>query len=191
MDALTHAVEAVVSKLGNPVSEGLALQAVRMIAEHLPTTIEEPDNLEARVNMQIAASMAGWAFSIANTGLAHGMAHALGGIAGVAHGTANGILLPHVMRYNASVTASKLALIAQALGCPIVSDQNALALSGADAVSTLLKRIGHPTRLSELKFDASLIERCAKLARVDDATTTNPRQPKSADEILELFNQAM
>jgi alcohol dehydrogenase class IV len=95
------------------------------------------------------------------------------------------------MRFIAPVAASKLALIAQALGCHSASDQTALALSGADAVSKLLKRIGHPTKLSELRLNASIVERCAELALVDDATTTNPRALKSADEIQELFYQAM
>jgi alcohol dehydrogenase class IV len=101
MDALTHAIEAVVSKQANPISEGLALQAIRMIAEHLPVCIERPTDLEARVQMQMASSMAGWAFSVAGVGLVHGMSHAVGARCGVPHGTGNGILLPHVMRYNA------------------------------------------------------------------------------------------
>lgn len=191
MDALTHAIEAIVSKLGNPISEGLALQAIRLIVEHLPVCIDQPGNLEARVHTQIAASIAGWSFSIANTGLTHGMAHALGVVSGVPHGTANGILLPHVMRFNVPAAADKLALIADALGCEKVDDQTTYATSAAQAVAELLKRIGHPTRLSEVGVQTQAIDRCAELALIDDATTTNPRGVKSTGQIVELFNKVM
>ena len=65
MDALTHAIEAVVSRSGTPISEGLALQAIRMVHEQLPKCIERPGDLEARVQMQLASTMAGWAFNVA------------------------------------------------------------------------------------------------------------------------------
>lgn len=191
MDALTHAVEAVVSKLGNPISEGLALQAIRTIAERLPTCIENPQDIEARVQMQIASTMAGWAFNMAGVGLVHGMSHALGARCGVPHGTANGILLPHVMRYNVEAAGAKLALVARALGCEPKGDDGKLAHAAADAVSALLTRIGHKTRLSEAGVPASELPGLAVLALDDGATATNPRAPRSADEVIELYRRAL
>jgi aldehyde dehydrogenase (NAD+) len=189
MDAMTHAVEAVVSKRANPISEGLALQAIRMIAENLPLCIEQPTDVEARSQMQMAAAMAGWAFSIASVGLVHGMSHSLGAVARVPHGTANGIMLPHVMRYNLESAGQKLALVGQALGCQ--GDQAAMASQAAQAVSDLLVRIGHPTKLSEVGVKQADLAPSAKLAQSDAATMGNPRTPRSVKEIVELFEQAL
>jgi aldehyde dehydrogenase (NAD+) len=191
MDALTHAIEAVVSKSGNPISEGLALQAIRMIVEHLPTCVERPQDIEARLQMQLASTMAGWAFSVAGVGLVHGMSHAIGARCGVPHGTGNGILLPHVMRYNVEAAGAKLALIAQALGSQQTGDQNKLAASAAEAVAALLVRLGHPTKLSEVKVSESDLQACAELALVDGATMTNPRAVRSADEIIAVYRAAL
>ncbi len=191
MDALTHAIEAVVSKTGNPISEGLALQAIRMIAQRLPEVIEHPDNLEARVQMQLASSMAGWAFSVAGVGLVHGMSHALGARQRVPHGTANGILLPHVMRFNVEAAGPKLAQVARALGVQEAAGESELAMLGAAAVATLLARIGHPLRLSEVKVEANDLENCAELALTDGATSTNPRALRSAAEIVSVYRQAI
>lgn len=189
MDALCHGIESVVSKLGNPISEGVALQAIRLIAKHLPICVDDPEDTEARVHMQISAAMAGSAFSIANTGLVHGMAHALGAVCHVHHGVANGIILPHVMRFNAAVSSDKLALVAIALGCRN-SDESQLVFDGADAVSKLLDRINHPKKLSEVGVKTTDLERCVELALIDDATTTNPRRANSK-QIRELFEKAL
>jgi aldehyde dehydrogenase (NAD+) len=190
MDALTHAIEAVVSKTGNPISEGLALQAIRMIAQYLPEVIEHPENLEGRVQMQLASSMAGWAFSVAGVGLVHGMSHALGARQRVPHGTANGILLPHVMRFNVEAAGPKLAAVARALGVQEASGEAELASLGAEAVASLLARIGHPVKLSAVKVDADDLQNCAELALTDGATSTNPRAVRASSEIVVVYRQA-
>jgi aldehyde dehydrogenase (NAD+) len=191
MDALTHAIEAVVSKTGNPISEGLALQAIRIIAEQLPNCIERPQDLEARVAMQLASTMAGWAFSVAGVGLVHGMSHALGARVRVPHGTANGILLPHVMRFNLEVAGPKLALVARALGVKDNLDEPQLAAAAANAVAALLVRVQHPTKLSEVGVKVADFAACAELALADGATMTNPRGVRSTDEITRVYNEAL
>jgi alcohol dehydrogenase class IV len=191
LDALTHAIEAVVSRTANPISEGLALQAIRMIAEHLPAVIERPGDLEARVQMQLASTMAGWAFSVAGVGLVHGLSHALGARHHVPHGTANGILLPHVMRFNVEAAGPKLAQVARALGCNGTGDEAALASAGADVVAKLLVAIGHPQKLSEVGVKAGDLAACAELALGDGATATNPRPVRSADEAVAVYRQAL
>jgi aldehyde dehydrogenase (NAD+) len=191
MDALTHAIEAVVSKTSNPISEGLALQAIRMIAQHLPEVIEKPEDLEARVQMQLASTMAGWAFSVAGVGLVHGMSHALGARKRVPHGTANGILLPHVMRYNAEAAGPKLAEVARALGVQKTGGEADLAALAADAVAALLTRIGHPMRLSEVNVGLADLAACAELALTDGATGTNPRAVRTAAEIVTVYREAL
>jgi alcohol dehydrogenase class IV len=191
MDALTHAIEAVVSRTGNPISEGLGLQAIRMIAEQLPACVDKPADLEGRAQMQLASTMAGWAFNVAGVGLVHGMSHALGARHRVPHGTANGILLPHVMRFNADVAAAKLALVARALGVQAAGTDKELALAAAQAVSALLERIKHPLRLSEVGVPEGDLEACAGLALKDGATSTNPRAVRSAPEIVAVYREAL
>jgi len=190
MDALTHAIEAVVSKGGNPISEGLALQAIRMVYEQLPQCIERPGDLEARVQMQLASTMAGWAFNVAGVGLVHGMSHALGARHHVPHGTANGILLPHVMRFNVEAAGPKLAQVARALGCE-GNDEAALCVAAADRVAELLVRIGHQTKLSEVGIKQADFAACAELALTDGATATNPRAVRSPAEIVAVYQQAL
>jgi acyl-CoA reductase-like NAD-dependent aldehyde dehydrogenase/alcohol dehydrogenase class IV len=191
MDALTHAIEAFVSRTSNPISDGLALQAIRMIAQYLPQVIEQPGELEARVQMQLASTMAGWAFSVAGVGLVHGMSHALGARHRVPHGTANGILLPHVMRFNISVAGAKLAQVARALGVQEAADEPQLAALAANAVSALLSKIGHQTRLAEVNVKAQDLQACAALALTDGATSTNPRPLRSAEEIVSVYREAL
>ena len=77
MDAMTHAIEAMTSTMSNLICDGMALQAIRLINENLPLAAENGKNEQARINLQVAATMAGWAFTIAQVGLAHGMAHTL------------------------------------------------------------------------------------------------------------------
>jgi alcohol dehydrogenase class IV len=99
MDAMTHAVEALQSVQREPIADGLAMQAIRLLHRHLPACTQNGHDLAARGQVQLAATMAGWAFGNAMVGLVHAMAHSLGAVARVPHGIANGILLPHVMAF--------------------------------------------------------------------------------------------
>jgi acetaldehyde dehydrogenase/alcohol dehydrogenase len=102
-DALTHALEAVVSVFASEYTDALAFQAGRLVFEHLPTVYREGGNMEARARMHNAACMAGLAFANAFVGVNHALAHSLGSIFKIAHGRANAVLLPYVVRYNAEV----------------------------------------------------------------------------------------
>ncbi|HEY1584255.1 MAG TPA: iron-containing alcohol dehydrogenase, partial [Polyangia bacterium] len=116
MDALTHAIEAYTSINKNPVADGLALQAIRLIARHLPRAVAEPNDKVARGQMLIAANVAGMAFNSTGVGLVHAMAHVVGARHGVHHGTANAICLPHVIRFNADELGACYRDVAEALG---------------------------------------------------------------------------
>ena len=103
VDALTHALEAYVSIFASPFTDSFCLQAVHLILDALPRAFEDGDDLEARTTMANAATIAGLAFSNAFVGVNHALAHAVGARFGVAHGRANGLFLPDVLRYNASL----------------------------------------------------------------------------------------
>lgn len=191
MDAMTHAVEAMTSIMSNPVCDGHAIQAIKLIRENLPKVVAEPGNEKARLNLQIAATMAGWAFTIAQVGLAHGMAHTLGTLHHLPHGAACGIVLPKVMRYNVDFATDKLASVAQAMGVNTLGmDQKTAALAAADAIETLMKETGHPMKLSEegLKEDDLLV--CAFHAIADTATLFNARPVNDPNDVMELYKQA-
>ena len=103
IDALTHALEAGVSIFASPYTDAFCVQAARLIFDALPRAVADGNDLEARTAMANAATIAGLAFSNAFVGVNHALAHAVGARFGLSHGRANGIFLPHVMRYNASL----------------------------------------------------------------------------------------
>ncbi|MCF8110852.1 MAG: aldehyde dehydrogenase family protein [Desulfobacteraceae bacterium] len=190
MDAMTHAVEALTSTMSNPICDGHALQAIRLIRENLPKVMANPQDEQARCNMQMAATTAGWAFGIAQVGLAHSMAHTLGMLANIPHGAACGIVLPAVMRFNVDFAEEKLALAAQALGVSIGSmEKRDAALAGVDALEKLMKNSGHPMRLSEVGVTQETLEMAPFHAIADVPTLFNARPVTDPNEIAELYKQ--
>lgn len=190
MDAMTHAVEALTSTWANPICDGHALQAIRLIRENLPRVIADGKDEKARNNMQLAATTAGWAFTIAQVGLAHSMAHTVGMLSNVPHGAACGIMLPAVMRFNVDYATDKLALAAQALGVSIGGkDPREAAMAGADAVENLMKEVGHPMKLSEMGVTEEVLAMAPFHAIADTATLFNARPVSDPNEIAELYQQ--
>jgi acetaldehyde dehydrogenase/alcohol dehydrogenase len=103
IDALTHALEAAVSVFASPYTDAFCVQSARLIFDALPKVYDDPRDLAARTDMANAATLAGQAFANAFVGTNHAIAHAVGAKFGIAHGRANGIFLPHVLRYNAAL----------------------------------------------------------------------------------------
>ncbi len=191
LDAMTHAVEALTSIMAQPICDGMAIQAIRMIKENLPRAVANGKDEQARSQLQLAATMAGWAFTIAQVGLAHGMAHTLGTMYNVPHGAACGLVLPCVMRYNVDFAADKLALAAQALGVDTAGmDQRTAALAAADAVESLMKEVGHPMKLSEVGVPADGLDLAAFHAICDTATLFNARPVSDPAEVAALYKQS-
>jgi aldehyde dehydrogenase (NAD+) len=191
MDAMTHAIEALTSIMANPICDGQALQAIRLINENLPLVVDDGKNEKARLNMQIAATMAGWAFTVAQVGLAHAMAHTIGTLHHVPHGAACGIIIPKVMRYNVDHAAGKLALVAQALGVDTkgMKERDA-ALAAADAVEALMKKVGHPMRLRDVGVTEENLTICAFHAIGDSSAMFNARPAGNPTNILQIYTEA-
>ncbi len=191
MDAMTHAIEAMTSTMANKICDGMALQAIRLINENLPLVVADGKNEKARLNMQLAATMAGWAFTIAQVGLAHAMAHTIGVMHHISHGAACGILLPKVMRYNVDHAADKLVQVAQALGVDTVGmTEHDAALAAADAVEDLMKKVGHPIRLRDVGVPEENLAICAFHALADTAVLFNGRPTSDPNEVLQIYSQA-
>ena len=190
MDAMTHAVEALTSTMSNPICDGHALQAIRLIRENLPRVMANSRDEDARSNLQMAATAAGWAFGIAQVGLAHSMAHTVGMLANVAHGAACGIVLPAVMRFNVDVAAKKLALAAQSLGVSIGGmEARDAALAGVEALENLMKQASHPMRLSEVGVTEDVLAMAPFHALADTPTLFNARPVTDPNEVAELYKQ--
>ena len=190
MDAMTHAIEAMTSTMANKICDGMALQAIRLINENLPLVVADGRNEKARLNLQLAATMAGWAFTIAQVGLAHGMAHTIGALHHVPHGVACGIVLPKVMRYNVDHAADKLAQVAQALGVNTAGMTECdAAMAAADAVEALMTKVDHPMRLRDMGVPEENLAICAFHAIADTAVLFNGRPVSDPNEVLQIYSQ--
>lgn len=189
MDALTHAIEAYVAKSHFPFTDGIALEAVALIAKSLEKAYEDGRNIEARTDMCWAEYMAGLAFSNAGLGMVHAMAHQLGGFYNTPHGVANAILLTHVMRYNTSACKERYADIAKALGiqtAKMTSDQAANA--AIEYIEGMAERMKIP-KLSETAFKPGDVITLSLHALEDTGMPENPKEASLVD-VQKVFMDA-
>lgn len=149
MDALVHAIETYVSVNATPFSDVLAIEAIHLIAENLPTAYAKASNIEARFNMALAATLAGMAFTSGGLGAVHALAYPLGTEYHLSHGRSNAVMLPYVVDYNKIGNLSKYANIARTMG------ENIEGLSTYEAAERLvtglhrlLENISIPTKIS-------------------------------------------
>ena len=191
MDAMTHAVESYVAQARNPISDSAALHAIKLIVKYLPLSVENGEDLVARGQMQIAALLAGWAFSNAMVGLVHAMAHSLGAVCRIPHGLANGILLPHVMRYNSDEIPDLTADIAAAMGMAINDmDMPGAANAAADKMEAFAESIGLDQRLRDCGVTEEKLKECAELSMSDGSIIYNPKMVMDAEEVLNVYRKA-
>ncbi|MEW6729720.1 MAG: iron-containing alcohol dehydrogenase [Acidobacteriota bacterium] len=191
MDALTHAIEAYVSTENQPISEALALRAAEMIFDNLATAVKQPDDTDARAKLQIAAMMAGIAFSNSPVGATHAIAHTVGGLYGLHHGLSNGVALPYVMEFNLPSCPSRYAALARAFGVSAV-DLSDLELGqrAIERVRELNIAVGIPTRYRELNVpaDDEVVKTITEIAMCDICMAFNPRKA-DFDEFQPLVRQ--
>jgi len=177
MDAMCHAVEGIASVRSEPISDAMNLHAIRLIMEYLPRCVEKGDDLLARGQQMIAATIAGVGFGNSLVGIVHAMAHIVGGRHGVPHGIANGILLPYGMRYNLDACPDRYALVAEAMGVRErgIGEKEA-ATSAVDAMWQFTKRMEHPQRLRDVGVPKEDLEACANATLTEPSMFTNPRR---------------
>ena len=189
MDALVHAVEAYVSNAASPLTDLNAIEAARLVSEHLPEVVRKPRNMLHRNRMMLGSLLAGLAFSNASVGLVHSMAHALGGYLDLAHGDCNAILLEHVVRFNFDSAADRYRQIGRVMGLEMDGtgdDRSRL----ADALGCLGKRAGIHQTLGQMGLKALDIPDLAINAVHDPCIVTNPVQPTQR-EIEEIYEKAL
>jgi aldehyde dehydrogenase (NAD+) len=192
MDAMTHAVEAVSDVDHEPIADALGLHAIRLLNKYLPQCIKNGSDLTARGQVQLAATMAGWAFGNSMVGLVHAMAHSIGAISHVPHGVANGILLPHCMEFNLPDAEDYYAEIAPAMGVYEKGSTTKQAAEAAvKAVFDFTKKIGHPQKLSEFGVKEEDIIKAADMSMSDGTIVCNVRFVADSSEVLEIYKKAL
>ncbi len=183
LDALTHAVEAYVSNAHGPMTDLLALEAVRLVRVNLPRVLAAPGDIDARGGMCLASLYAGMAFSNAILGAVHAMAHSLGGLLDLPHGLCNAILLDHVVRYNYDAVADRYATLGRALGARFDDDapEAVKKESVLEAFSGFKKAMGLTMTLADLGVTPQAIPELARKALADPCLLTNPREAAQSD----------
>ncbi len=206
MDVLTHAIEAYVSVLANDYTDGLALKAIELVFEYLPRAYRDGNDEVAREKMHNASAIAGMAFANAFLGINHSLAHKLGAEFHIAHGRSNTILMPHVIRYNATkpkkftafpkyqnfIADERYAKIARMLGLPASTTEEGVQ-SLIDAIVKLAKDLNIPMSIeacgvAKKDFEAK-VDYLADRAFEDQCTTANPKLPL-VTELAEIYRQA-
>ena len=199
IDVLTHAIESYVSILASDFTDGLAKQAVKSVFDYLERSVKNGKNdPEAREKMHNAATIAGMAFANAFLGLNHSLAHKIGGEWHVPHGRTNGILLPHVIRYNGTIPTKlniwpkienykadvKYMELAQLIGLNPQTPEEGVQMF-ADACEELCKKVGIPSNIKSQGIDQEAweesVHRMAMNAYEDQCTPANPRMPMVHD----------
>ena len=191
LDALTHAIEGLITKGAWEMSDMFEIKAIEMIARYLETAVNEPSNAEARNGMAVAQYIAGMAFSNVGLGVVHGMAHPMGAIFDIPHGVANALLLPTIMEFNAPAALDKYVDIAKAMNVYTAGMTKEEAADAAvKAVKELSVRVGIPQHLSELGIKEEDLPCLAKAAYVDVCTPGNPREV-TEEIILDLYKKVL
>ncbi|WP_344931984.1 iron-containing alcohol dehydrogenase [Actinoplanes nipponensis] len=206
-DALTHAIESYVSVYASDFTDGLSLQAIKMIFGYLGRAVADgPNDPEAREKMHNAGTIAGMAFGSAFLGIVHAMSHTLGATFHVAHGRTNAVLLPHVIRYNGTVPTKltgwpkyesyrapeRFQDIARTLGLPAATPAEGVE-SLAAAVEQLRREVGIPESFQQIGVDEQAfldaVPQQALNAYQDQCAPANPRMPM-LDDMQELMKAA-
>jgi len=191
LDALTHGIEAYVSLGHNSLTDGHALNAVRLVTGNLCQSLSRLCAPEIRERMAHASLEAGLAFTNAILGATHAMSHQVGGLLDAAHGVVNGVLLPHVIRYNAAAVPERFIPLALAAGLKVEGMPGREAAEMlADHVRALADEVGVPRGLRHLGVTEENIGHLAMSTLGDACLSTNPR---SADrsEVEALFRAAL
>ncbi len=175
VDALTHNVEAYLAKDYNPICDGIALEGIRLCAQHLPRAVAVPTDLDARGGMLMASMMGAIAFQ-KGLGLVHSTAHALGTAADLHHGLANALMIDHALAFNVETVPDRFAVMAESVGLDERSPGAFLRW-----LADLKREIGVPAGLRDADVASDEIDTLARLAFEDACHLNNPRPVTEAD----------
>ena len=189
MDALTHAIEAVVANGSYDVTDSTALYAIKQIFDYLPRAVKDGNDIEAREQMCYACFLNGIAFSNAGLGNVHAMAHQLGGLYDLPHGVCNAMLLPIVEEENAKSAPTKFRPIAKVIGMNIdgKSDEECVDYV-ITRIKSLSEEVGIPKSLKDVGIDNPDFDLLAENAMKDACAGANPVF-FNKEKLIELFKK--
>ncbi len=193
MDALTHAIECIIGRRVFLLTHELAVSAIKLIFEHLPTAVENGENLVAREGMATAQYLAGLAFGNSGVGLVHSMSHQLSAVYDFPHGLANAILLPHVLEFEFPECVKQLASVAYAIWAKEadgLSEDDAAKLAIAK-MRGLSKSVKTDTPLLQLGVKESDLTLLAEKTMADGILGNSARIPARKEEVVEIFRNAL
>lgn len=180
--AVDHAVESICSRTPNPFVAATCAEGLRMLRESLPANRNTPADLDMRLQSQLGVWLASTGMGRVEWGASHGIGHQLGAVAGVAHGHTSCVMLPSVMRFNRDAVEAPLRRIAQAFGQPQAD--------AADLVQDLIRSLGLPTTLREVKVEREQFDRIAASAMQSPMVLANPRPISHPDQVKEILDMA-
>ncbi len=184
MDALTHCVEAFLARDYHPICDGIALEGLRLAAEHLEKAVCDPTNKEARAGMMLSSLMGAIAFQ-KGLGLTHSCAHALSTVVNMHHGLANGVMIDFALKRNGAAAKARFQRMAQTIGLKDSSAEGFLKW-----LTQLKKSIGIPANLREAKVDAKNLKPLTQFAFADSCHQNNP-VPISESDFEKIFSEAL
>jgi alcohol dehydrogenase len=191
MDAMVHALEALVSNASSDLTDLHAREAIRRLHTYLPEAIAQPRNMALRQQVMFGSLSAGLAFSNASLGAVHAMAHSLGGMFDLPHGECNSLLIDHVMRFNWPQAGKRYGELADIFGLQLEGlSSSEICETVAGAVARLKKRIGITRTLKDCGIRSEDIPHLAQIAVKDPCMATNPVPPTIKD-IETIYAQAL
>ncbi|MHA6197563.1 iron-containing alcohol dehydrogenase [Pseudomonas wadenswilerensis] len=183
MDAFTHALESFISTKANPVSDGFALESMRLIAGSLVESYEQPESVRARADMLLGSMYGGLALTAAGTAAVHALAYPLGGQFHVTHGVANAMLLPHVMLFNQDACAERLKRAACV--CGIAREEDSAEQAASQLVAQIVEWTGRLQIPQDLRAfgveDRHVAELAVAASKVTRLMVNNPKAMSLAD----------
>ncbi|WP_216829584.1 iron-containing alcohol dehydrogenase [Alkalihalobacterium elongatum] len=191
MDALVHAVESYTAIRANELTDGIALQAIKLISRSLRTAVHNGRDLKAREDMAMGSLLAGISLGNAGVGAVHALAYPLGGKFKVPHGVANSLLLPYVMKYNVVANLEKFSEVAKAMGENVegLSTRDAAELA-VHAMARLSQDVGIPESIKDVGVSAEDIPALAEEAsKIDRLLSNNPRT-LTVKDIEKIYQEA-
>jgi alcohol dehydrogenase class IV len=184
MDALSHNLEAFLSKGYHPMADAIALKGIQFVAANLVRAVENGSDEQARRDMMMASTMGAVAFQ-KGLGVVHSLAHPLSSVCGLSHGLANSIMMPHGVRFNGEAVGDRMIEAAAAMEAEASSSEGV-----ARAIEALAVKTGLVTTLSEAGVAEAHIPKLVEKAMADGCHTTNPR-PCTAEDMEALFRAAL
>lgn len=194
VDAMVHAIEAYASSNpnNNPVSQMFAREALRLLGANIRKAVSQPDNIDARSAMLLGSMLAGQSFANSPVAAVHALAYPIGGTFHVAHGLSNALVLPHVLRFNASVAFARYAEIAADAFPQLgkIIDQEERCTAFIESLASLLKNLAIPTRLRDVDIPETALGKMSKDAMLQTRLLGNNPRDLGESDALQIYRAA-